>query len=139
VARSDAGGVLASPLETVPRNSASLTRLAALAAEHQAVEVIVGLPASLSGREGRAAADVRKLTGAIARDLAPIPVRLVDERFTTVLAHDALRARGMASRARRNAVDKAAAAVLLQGALDTERSTGEPPGTLVSPGQGEES
>jgi putative holliday junction resolvase len=139
VARSDAGGVLASPLETVPRGSDSVDRLAALATEHKAVEVIVGLPASLSGREGKAAAEVRKLTSAIARDLAPVPVRLVDERFTTVLAHDALRARGMGSRARRNAVDKAAAAVLLQSALDAERSTGEPPGTLVSPGQGEES
>jgi putative holliday junction resolvase len=139
VARSDAGGMLATPLETVPRDGSSLARLAALATEHAAVEVIVGLPAGLSGREGRAAAEVRKLTNAIARDLAPVPVRLVDERFTTVLAHDALRAQGLGSRARRHVVDKAAAAVLLQGALDAERSTGHPPGTLVSPGQGEES
>jgi putative holliday junction resolvase len=139
VARSDAGGVLASPLETVARGRESLRRLAALAAEHQAVEVIVGLPASLSGREGKAAAEVRKLTDAIASTIAPIPVRLVDERFTTVLAHDALRAGGMDSKARRHAVDQAAAAVLLQGALDAERSTGLPPGTLVSPGQGGES
>jgi putative Holliday junction resolvase len=58
-------------------------------------------------------------------------VRLVDERFTTVIAHDALRRGGRGSRARRPVVDQAAAALILQGALDTERTTGKPAGELV--------
>jgi putative Holliday junction resolvase len=59
-------------------------------------------------------------------------VRLVDERFTTNQAHDALRRGGKDSRARRGMVDAAAAAVLLQAALDAERATGNPPGQLVT-------
>ena len=59
-------------------------------------------------------------------------MRLVDERFTTTQAHDALRRGGQDSRARRATVDAAAAAVLLQAALDTERATGNPPGQLVT-------
>src|SRR5580693_3580645 len=70
--------------------------------------------------------------GILASPLAPIPVRLVDERFTTTQAHDALRRGGQDSRARRGTVDAAAAAVLLQAALDTERATGDPPGQLVT-------
>src|SRR5581483_4628251 len=54
VARSDPGGILASPLETVPSGKGDVDRIAALVAEYEAVEVIVGLPVSLSGQEGRA-------------------------------------------------------------------------------------
>ena len=70
----------------------------------------------------------------LANRIAPIPVRLVDERFTTTTAHGALRLGGKDSRARRQVVDAAAAAVLLQAALDTERGTGYPPGELVTEG-----
>lgn len=136
VARSDPAGVLASPLATVPRGRGDLDSLAGLAAGNDAVEIIVGLPAGLSGREGPAAADARSFAAALAGRLAPRPVRLVDERFTTVLAHDALRSGGRKARDRRPVVDKAAAALLLQGALDAERSTGEPAGELVSAAPG---
>ncbi|MBO0815237.1 MAG: Holliday junction resolvase RuvX, partial [Actinobacteria bacterium] len=128
VARCDPDGLLATPLATVKRGRGDLDRLAALAAEHDAMEVIVGLPTGLSGRPGAAAAEARAFAGALAARLAPLPVRLVDERFTTVLAHDALRRGGRGSRERRTHVDKAAAALILQGALDTERSTGQPAG-----------
>jgi putative Holliday junction resolvase len=104
-----------------------------IALEYQAVEVIVGLPTSLSGREGAAAAAARTFADALAGRLVPIPVRLVDERFTTVLAHEALRQGGKGGRARRQVVDQAAAAVLLQGALDAERAAGRPPGEIVVP------
>ena len=77
------------------------------------------------------AAGARSFAAELADRLAPIPVRLVDERFTTTQAHDALRRGGKDSRARRGTVDAAAAAVLLQAALDTERATGSPPGQLV--------
>jgi len=102
------------------------------------MEVIVGLPTGLSGRPGTAAAEARSFAESLATRLAPLPVRLVDERFTTVIAHDALRQGGRGSRERRSEVDKAAAALILQGALDAERSTGEPAGELVAsaPGAG---
>ena len=134
VARSDPGGILASPL-TVLR-SGHLDELATLVAGADAIEVIVGLPTSLSGREGAAAAAARGFAAELASRLAPVPVRLVDERFTTTQAHDALRRGGKDSRARRGTVDAAAAAVLLQAALDTERATGNPPGQLVTLGGG---
>jgi len=102
-----------------------------VAAGADAIEVIVGLPTSLSGQEGSAASVARGFAGELAGLLAPIPVRLVDERFTTAQAHDALRRSGKDERARRSVVDAAAATVLLQAALDTERATGRPPGELV--------
>jgi putative holliday junction resolvase len=138
VARCDPDGLLASPLATVPRGSGDLDHLVAIALEQEAVEVIVGLPTSLSGREGAAAAAARTFAGALAGRLVPIPVRLVDERFTTVMAHEALRQGGKGGRARRQVVDQAAAALLLQGALDAERAAGRPPGEVVPPGPGTE-
>jgi len=138
VARCDPDGLLASPLATIRRGRGDLDRLATLAAGEGAIEVVVGLPTGLSGREGAAAAQARSFAAALADRLAPLPVRLVDERFTTVIAHDALRQGGRGSRARRPVVDKAAAALILQGALDTERTTGLPAGELVgsAPGAG---
>lgn len=134
VAKSDPGGLLASPLDTVRRGAGDLAELARLATEHGAIEVVVGLAVGLRGTEGKSAADGRSFAAALAGRLAPIPVRLLDERFTTVLAHAALQQGGLGSRARRQTVDKAAAALLLQGALDTERSTGRPAGQLVAGG-----
>jgi putative holliday junction resolvase len=132
VARSDPGGLLATPLTVVASGRGELDELAKLAAGAGAIEVIVGLPTSLSGREGAAAAAARSFAADLARRVAPIPVRLVDERFTTTEAHDALRRSGKDARARRGIVDAVAAAVLLQAALDTERTTGCPPGQLVT-------
>jgi putative holliday junction resolvase len=134
VARSDPDGLLASPLETVRRGAGDLAAVAALVTGNAAVEVVVGLAVGLAGREGKAAAQGRAFAEALAARVAPVPVRLVDERFTTVLAHSALRQGGYDSRARRESVDKAAAALLLQGALDAERSTGHPAGQLVPAG-----
>ncbi len=136
VAKCDPGGLIATPLATLRRGRGDIGELAALATGHGAIEVIVGLPTGLSGREGASAADARAFAAALAARLAPLPVRLVDERFTTTLAHGALRAAGRDSRQRRGVVDKAAAALILQGALDTERATGQPAGALVGSGPG---
>jgi putative Holliday junction resolvase len=136
VARCDPGGVLASPLATLRRGPGDLGRLAGLARDSGAIEIVVGLPTGLSGREGTAAAGVREFAGALAERLAPLPVRLADERFTTTIAHAALRTGGRDSRQRRHVVDKAAAALILQGALDSERATGQPAGELVAPRPG---
>lgn len=131
VARSDRDGVLASPLATVRRGTGDLAEIARLAAEHEVIEIIVGLPTGLSGRDGTAAQLVRRFAAELAPLVRPALVRLVDERFTTVIAHEALRAGGRDSRKRRPVVDQAAAALLLQSALDAERSSGRPAGELV--------
>jgi len=131
VARSDPDGVLASPLEVIPHGRGDMDRLAGIVARHDALEVIVGLPTTLAGREGPAAAGARQVASALAARISPVPVRLFDERFTTTTAHAVLRQSGKNSRARRPMVDQAAAAVLLQGALDAERAMGRPPGELV--------
>lgn len=131
VARSDPSGLLATPLETVRRGRGDLGRIAALVAEYEAVEVLVGLPTSLSGREGPAASSARAFARRLAVRLSPLPVRLVDERLSTVTAERALRGSGVRGRARRKVVDQAAAVVILQAALDAERSSGDAPGEIV--------
>jgi len=132
VARSDPTGFLATPVETVRRGRGDLARIARLAREAEAVEIVVGLPRSLSGSEGPAAARVRDFAGALAVRVAPVPVRLQDERLTTVSAEAMLRDRGKKGASRRAVVDQAAAVLILQHALDTERETGRPPGEIVT-------
>jgi putative Holliday junction resolvase len=131
VARSDPSGMLATPVETVRRGKGDLRRIGQILTEEEAVEVVVGLPRSLSGREGPAAAKVREFAAALARRVAPVPVRLVDERLTTVSAEAMLRDRGRKGGNRRAVVDQAAAVLILQHALDTERATGAAPGEIV--------
>ena len=131
VARSDPSGFLATPVETVRRGRGDLARIVALARETEAVEVVVGLPRSLSGGEGPAALKVRQFAGDLARRVAPVPVRLCDERLTTVSAESILRASGRSGARRRAVVDQAAAVLILQSALDTERASGGAPGEIV--------
>jgi putative holliday junction resolvase len=135
LSRSDRDGLLATPLETVPGGRknirVTLDRIAWIAADAGVMEVIVGLPRSLSGEEGSAAGLVRAYADRIARRLRPVPVRLVDERLSTVTAHQRLREAGVAGRRHRPVVDQEAAVVILQSALDTERATGSPAGELV--------
>lgn len=131
VARSDPAGFLATPVETVRRGDGDLDRLAALAAEEGAVEVLVGLPRSLSGGEGPAAEKTRAFARRLARRLAPLSVRMCDERLTTVSAENVLRDQGRSGRRRREVVDQQAAVLILQHALDTERATGRPAGEAL--------
>ncbi|KRV50372.1 Holliday junction resolvase [Wenjunlia vitaminophila] len=131
VASCDPDGLLATPVETVRARQGALARIVALAAEYEVVEVVVGLPRSLNGREGPAAAKVRAFAVSLARLLAPVPVRLVDERMSTVSATQGLRASGVRSKKGRSVVDQAAAVVILQSALEAERVSGRPPGECV--------
>lgn len=136
VAASDPQGLMAAPVETIPRDrsgASDLERIAAIATERQAVEVVVGLPRSMSGREGPAARAARAYAHALAGRLAPVHVRLVDERLTTVSAVRELRRAGVREKKGRAVVDQSAAAIILQSALDLERGTGAPPGALVLP------
>jgi putative Holliday junction resolvase len=110
---------------------AALRRLGQLVAEYEPIEVVVGLPRSLNGGEGPAAAKVRAFAGNVAKVIAPVPVRLVDERMTTVTASQGLRASGVKAKKGRSVVDQAAAVIILQSALEAERLSGKAPGESV--------
>lgn len=137
VARSDPSGMLATPVETVRRGRGDLARIAEIVRAEQdgdperVLEVVVGLPRSLAGGEGPAAAKVREWAAKLARTVAPVPVRLADERLTTVSAEAMLRDRGRSGPKRRAVVDQAAAVVILQHVLDTERASGRAPGEII--------
>jgi putative Holliday junction resolvase len=133
VASCDPDGILATPVETVPGRDvpAALRRLAEIVAEYEPIEVVVGLPRSLNGTEGPAAAKVRTFAQGVAEIITPVPVRLVDERMTTVTAAQSLRASGVKAKKGRSVVDQAAAVVILQSALETERVSGKAPGESV--------
>jgi putative Holliday junction resolvase len=122
VAASDPEGRLAFPVTAVRRRSdgADLDELAAVIAEREAIEVVVGLPRTLSGGEGVAVTAARAYGAALGERVAPVPVTYADERLTTATADRQLRAaRPRASaRERRGAVDAAAAAGILQSYLD---------------------
>jgi putative Holliday junction resolvase len=131
VARCDRDGLLAVPVETVPREGPDpLARITAIARDYEAVEIVVGLPVSLSGGETASTADARGFAERLATT-STLPTRLVDERLSTVTAHDALRRSGRSQRGSRSIVDQVAAVVLLQHALDVEKRTGRPAGEPV--------
>jgi putative Holliday junction resolvase len=131
VASCDPSGAIATPVMTLRASPASVADLVSLAAEHQVIEVVVGLPRSLSGGEGPAARKVRSYAGRLAQALHPVPVRLVDERLTTVTAERVLRERGKKGQRRRSVVDQVAAVEILQSALDGERMSGRAPGETI--------
>ena len=124
VACSDPDAILATPVETVrrDRNGKHLRRLAALAAEFEAVEVVVGLPRTLADRTGPSALDAIEVADALAQRIAPTPVRLADERLTTVAAQRSLRAAGVRAKEQRAVIDQAAAVAILQSWLDQRRA-----------------
>ncbi len=134
VAACDPSGVIASPVRTLARDEEADTDVADVAAlvlERAAVEVVVGLPLSMDGSEGPAALRALEHARKIAVAVEPVPVRLVDERLSTVGAHRALHAAGRREKQFRDVVDQAAAVVLLQAALDAERSSGRAPGRVL--------
>lgn len=132
VARSDRDGLLATPVQTVQRtNEKHLAELVSIITELDAVEVIIGLPLSLSGARTASTEDAL----IVARELAlqiDVPCRLIDERLTTVSAHSALRTAGKKQKQTRTVIDQVAAVMILQHALDSERSSGNLPGTELS-------
>lgn len=130
VSRCDPDGMLAVPVETVPRTEESLTRIGELAREYEPIEFVVGLPVNLQGTDTASTVDAREFAADL-QGLTDIPVRLIDERLSTVTAHAALRSSGRSQRKSRSIVDQVAAVVLLQHAIDTEKSTGAPAGFVV--------
>ncbi|MGV8876653.1 MAG: Holliday junction resolvase RuvX [Rhodoglobus sp.] len=131
VARSDPHGMIATPVETVPRSADSIRIILSIAAEYDAVELVVGLPLALSGSDTASTGDARAFAQQLAES-SQLSVRLVDERMTTMSAHSMLRASGRTAKNSRSVVDQVAAVIILQHALDFERSAATPPGELVN-------
>lgn len=134
VAACDRAGVLAYPVETIAGASDLPQvgrRLSALVAEYEPLEFVLGLPLHLKGTEGRTALLVRERAAWLAGTHG-VPVRLVDERLTTVTASRSLREAGRDARKQRSVIDQAAAVAILEHALDAERSTGRPPGDVIT-------
>jgi putative holliday junction resolvase len=130
VAISDDERRLAVPLGTVLAGAPQdLKAIGALVRENDVTLVVVGHPLSMSGRSGPRARQVEELAGAL-RSFLPVPVVLQDERLSTVLAERNLRAAGFTGRERRRAVDRSAAAVILQSWLDEHRADGPRPPPL---------
>jgi putative Holliday junction resolvase len=139
VASCDPDGILATPVETVPRAgknragrsggagggkgapATDLARIAEIVREYEAVEVIVGLPRTLRGENGASATLATRFADSLRSVLPEVPIRLSDERLTTVAAARALRDSGVRARGQRQMIDQAAAVSILQGWLD-ERS-----------------
>lgn len=129
VARCDREGLLATPLETFSRDTA-LERLVLTLEEFASLEIVVGLPLALSGKETASTQDAKEFATELATRVA-VPIRLIDERLSTVQASAQLRTAGRSSKKQRSVIDQAAAVILLQHALDSERSQGVPPGYTV--------
>ncbi len=130
LASSDPHGMLATPVATVPRGEGDVARILAESAERSAVEIVVGLPLALSGNDTASTQDARDFASRLAA-ATDIPVRLVDERLSTVSAGRALQASGRNSKKSRPIIDQVAAVIILQHALDAERTAGTLPGAVV--------
>jgi putative Holliday junction resolvase len=138
VARTDLHGMLATPVETVPRSAdgdVDIRRIREIVAELDAFEIVVGLPLSMSGSETASTQDARDFAERLAAS-GDQPVRMIDERLTTVSAQAALHRSGRNTRSSRPVIDQVAAVILVQHALDSERASGKPPGILIDPSQG---
>lgn len=124
VACSDRDARLATPVETVQRvtgfrgrDGADIERLLQIIEEYEAVEVVVGLPRDLKG-DGSASVKHAKEIAFRIRRRCDVPVRMADERLTTVTASHALRSSGVSEKAGRRVIDQAAAVEILQSWLD---------------------
>jgi putative Holliday junction resolvase len=132
VARSDPDGLLAVPVETVAAGGTPVERIHELAVDFDVLEVIVGLPKLMSGRHGKSAQLALAFAEALDEALPAVSVRSLDERLSTVESARNLAAAGRNTRRSRSVIDQAAAVMILQNALDTERQTGRPPGNCVA-------
>jgi putative Holliday junction resolvase len=128
--------MLATPVETVARGAGDVERILAIAAELEATEIVVGLPLSLAGTHTASTDDASGFALRLAR-ATPTPVRMVDERLSTVSAQAALRASGRNTKSSRSVIDQVAAVIIVQHALDFERTAGTPPGVVVDPDEGQ--
>lgn len=126
VSRCDATGTLCVPVAT----ATSHDDVIAIIDEYEPIEIIIGLPISMNGTEQAAAIRVREWADVLA-ERTTVPLRLIDERWSTTSAARGLSDAGLSTRQSRSVVDQAAAVVILEQALAIERSTGVPGGEEV--------
>ena len=129
IARSDQDGIMAVPVETAPRDTATDV-VVGLVAEYSPLEVIVGLPLNMAGEHTPSTDDAVEFAQVLAQRVA-VPVRMVDERLSTVSAMAGLHGSGKTVKSAKPLIDQASAVIILQHCLDTEKNTGTPPGFLV--------
>lgn len=120
VARSDSLGLMAVPVVTLARATA-IEDLAILATQYEAIEFVCGLPVSLNGSDTASTVDARKFAVELSQATG-VAVRLVDERLTTVTAQNALRDATHSQKSSRPVIDQVAAMIMLDNALNAERS-----------------
>ncbi len=145
VALSDPEGILASPLTTLerdPRKGFDIKLAANLVHEHEVVEVVVGLPLALSGRTTDSTRSAVSWAQGLQRRLAAkgwsVPVRMIDERWTSSESHRSLLEAGVSRREHRDKIDRQAAVTILEAALSMIHRSGGPAGVEVPPIDGAE-
>lgn len=134
IAASDFHGILASGLETIQRKSAddiqAISEIGKIIFEIEPIEIYVGLPIGMSGQSTKSTRDAVEFARKLIHSQG-VPVRFIDERLTTVSATSALRASGRDSKSGRKIIDQIAATVILEQALETEKSSGGIPGKTI--------
>jgi putative Holliday junction resolvase len=114
---SDQLQLLAHPLETIPTDKNTLSRIAEIVIQKKIDHVVTGVPRQMNGQIGAAATEVFEFIEKLRANL-PCPVVTWDERLTTAAAHRALRDAGKKTRQTRSYVDQVAAQMILQSYLD---------------------
>lgn len=140
LAASDPDGILATPVKTLSRDAkrnSDIKIVVKEAATRGACQIFVGLPRTMKGEE-KTSAEMARNYAQILVDLlqasgAETPVHLIDERLTTVSAHQALHKAGMDSREHRKVVDQVAAVEILQHAMDMQKARNADVGQVVRP------
>lgn len=132
IAKCDPAATLSTPVATFKRSkdeSADMRKLVALLEEYEPIEIVIGLPLTLSGEYGPAATKINDFVQKLAK-LTAIPLRLVDERMSTAAAQRGLHDAGRSTRTSRSVIDQAAAVLILESAIDQEKNTGRPAGRV---------
>lgn len=134
VAKCDAEGLLATPLMTISAGPEAVSQALGLVQEYEAICVYVGKPISLAGKDTASTQLAIEFAGKIAAQLkdSDTQVRLIDERLSTVSAQRGMHESGRSVKQSRDAIDQAAAVVILEHALASERNSGTLVGEEVS-------
>lgn len=131
VAKCDPAGMLATPLETIAAGETAIPKIIELIKAHTPIAVYVGNPLSLNGQvtQSTIAAGEFALTlvSAISGhpEIADTKVRLIDERLSTVSAQRGLHEVGRTQKSSRVVIDQAAAIIILEHALESEKRQGD--------------
>ena len=131
LALSDPDSILSTPLPALIRSkllAETLQEILSLITDNGVVEVFIGDPLSLSGSETESTKDARQFANQLA-ELTSVPVRLVDERLTTVTASSKLRLNGLNAKTAKGLIDSASAVEILEQALNITKQSGKPAGS----------